>query len=449
MAQRKTLTQAQLDLLQWVSDGCPDGAYEGTDHRISAAALHRRGLVEVSGRRQNWEAVITPAGKDYLAKSKEPGAEPPRRPNVSATEQLIRDVDAAGGTLRIGQQLDPGPVDWEDRVRATVAQGKVPVGMELLFRQVGDAVEIRLVDLPPELDPRRLAVPVPKRVARYHPVAKRFRDSSDLHEVSRAQLGRATRIVQALVAIGEERGWEIRNVAATKEPGRYGRSNWTGANDGHIVVRIGDYSQWLQIREDGLPSRASWEKEVRRSRPHWDDGPRHEPLGEYEKKATGHLSIVMGPKYGGRSWSDRKSWSLDEKLPEIVLALEAAATEHRRRAEEAEKQAALRRERWEEAMERARERYLEAWRADKLIRRAETLRQVKELREYCDAVEAQFLLAEHPRTAEWIEWARRYLERVDPLRDPPVMPADPDDVRPEDLKPFLDGWSPYGPEAWR
>lgn len=84
-----------------------------------------------------------------------------------------------------------------------------------------------------------------------------------------------------------------------------------------------------------------------------------------------------------------------------------------------------------------------------MIKRAETWRQVADIRACCDAVEERHPLAEHAATKEWIGWARAYLDRVDPLRSPPEMPEPPEEVRLEDLKPFLDGWSPYGPDRWR
>ena len=92
MAHRKTLTQAQLDLLDWIDEGCPEGVMEGESHRISAAALRRRGLVQVSGRGRSWEAQITAAGREHLEAVKEPGAPAPRQANVSVTEELIREV---------------------------------------------------------------------------------------------------------------------------------------------------------------------------------------------------------------------------------------------------------------------------------------------------------------------------------------------------------------------
>lgn len=98
MAHRKTLTQAQLDVLEWIADGCPDGVMDGYEHRIGAAALRKRGLVETNGRGPSWTAEITEAGQRYLARAQEPDAPMPRQSNVSVTEQLVSDVEKAGGT---------------------------------------------------------------------------------------------------------------------------------------------------------------------------------------------------------------------------------------------------------------------------------------------------------------------------------------------------------------
>lgn len=449
MAQRKSLTQAQLDLLEWIADGCPDGVMEGFDHRVSAAALRRRGLVRTTGRGATWQATIAEAGKEYLARSKKPGAELPRQANVSVTEELIRNAEAAGGVLRVKQEHGPGSINWSARVRATIEHGKVPAGKKLSCRWNDGEVEIRLDDLAPGLDPRLISVPVSERVARYHPVVKRFRVASERIEVSRAQLGRASRILQAIVLAAEERGWSVRNVEAGEEPRRHGRSAWTGGNHGHVVVSVEDFSQAIQIREEGLPSRAQWEKEQRNSRPYWAGEARQKPIGKYEEKATGKLAIALVPSFSGRNWADRKSWALEEKLPEVIQEIEISAAADRHRREEAERAKERRQREWEAAMEAAKERYLEAWRADKLLKRTETWRQVEEVRAYCDAVEARHPLDGNPDTAEWIAWVRSYVERVDPIRTAPRMPADPENVTGEDLRPFLHGWNPYGPDGWR
>ena len=449
MVQRKTLTQAQLDLLQWVADGCPDGVMEGFDHHVSVAALHRRELVRTSGHGAKWQAKITAAGREYLRQSKEPDAEPPRQANVSVTEELIRNVEAAGGVLRVKQERGPGSVNWQARVRAAIEHGKVPAGKELACRWDNGEIEISLDDLAPGLDPQLISVPVLERVTRYHPVVKRFREASEHLEVSRGQLSRALRILQALVLAAEERGWGVRNVEAGHETRRRGGGDWTGANHGHVLVSVEDFSQAIQIREEGLPSRAQWEKELQASRPYWAGEPRQKPIGKYEEKATGKLAIALVPSFGGRKWADRKSWMLEKKLPEVIQEIEISAAADRHRREEAERAKERRQREWEAAMEAAKEKYLEAWRADKLIKRGETWRQVEDLKAYCDAVEARHPLDRNPETAQWVAWARSYIERVDPLRAAPQMPADPENVTGEDLRPFLRGWSPYGPDGWR
>jgi|SRR6185312_10978940 len=101
MAQRKTLTEQQVAILRWIADGCPERVMDSTFHRISAGALRNRGLVTTSGRGPRWSAKVTAAGRDYLREVD--GANPPvpREPNVSVTQQLVDDLIAARGTMRV------------------------------------------------------------------------------------------------------------------------------------------------------------------------------------------------------------------------------------------------------------------------------------------------------------------------------------------------------------
>jgi len=51
------------------------------------------------------------------------------------------------------------------------------------------------------------------------------------------------------------------------------------------------------------------------------------------------------------------------------------------------------------------------------------------------------------RTAaeQWLAWVSEYKQRTDPFRQPIRMPPERKPTK-EELKPFLDGWNPYGPE---
>jgi hypothetical protein len=80
-------------------------------------------------------------------------------------------------------------------------------------------------------------------------------------------------------------------------------------------------------------------------------------------------------------------------------------------------------------------------------------RQAQEIASYCDAV-AERLRGEPPgsqdvkQAQKWLSWARAYATSLNPLQSLPTAPERLE-LMPEDLKPYLDGWSPYGPEESR
>jgi hypothetical protein len=108
---------AQFDLLSWVSGGCKDGSYEGTSYRVSARALHNRGLIQVEGRGQAWTAKITSEGKRLLkeqARRVEAERERERRAEEARAEreresqrlraravEVLEAVTEAGGRLAL------------------------------------------------------------------------------------------------------------------------------------------------------------------------------------------------------------------------------------------------------------------------------------------------------------------------------------------------------------
>lgn len=61
------LNDAQLEVLRWIGDGCPDDVYHDWSHRSSARALSNRGLVTVEGHGSKWRAMLTESGTYYLA----------------------------------------------------------------------------------------------------------------------------------------------------------------------------------------------------------------------------------------------------------------------------------------------------------------------------------------------------------------------------------------------
>jgi hypothetical protein len=124
-----------------------------------------------------------------------------REGNGSVTEQLVNDVIAAGGSLRVPRRSYGGEgVDYERRARLAERNGRVPAGKRLTVTSLSyRELQIDLVDAPEGTTLDLRPVPVPQHVARYHPVVGAFRSRSDHHEVSRAVLPRVSRILQGLV----------------------------------------------------------------------------------------------------------------------------------------------------------------------------------------------------------------------------------------------------------
>jgi len=316
---------------------------EDYSHRISAAALRRRGLVETSGRRANWKVSATEAGRAYLERTAGSDPPTPRQANRPVTQGLVDEIVASGGSRRYPRKryYEQGGIDYARRAELAMAYGKVPERKRLQVAPVSDdELQIDLVYLPEELTVPLHEVPVPAKVTRYHAVVTRFRRMTHRLEISRAALPRASRILQALVVEAERRGYQV-EVAPDGERKRYGHPGWSGPKDGHIVVSADGCSTAIRLSEEGLPSRANWEqRNSRYTGGRWVPP----PLAEYEANATGRLKLDVVSGYSNRasSWADRKSWSLDDKLPEVLAEVEIRAIEQHQREEEAKRRAAER-----------------------------------------------------------------------------------------------------------
>lgn len=303
------------------------------------------------------------------ANSPKPTETQPARP-LSKTEQLIADLIAAGGVLRVPYWRREGEPDYRQRGIAAQRFGKVPPDKRLVMEHVrGGELEIRLEDALPGTDIAAEAVPVPARLSRPHPVAARFRDDTDHHQVSRALLSRSVRIVHALATEAERRGHQV---SSPDRPARE-RSARDSAKEAvpHLVITVGNHAYSLNVSEEKVLLRGVWEERKRAQEQHRLQYPlysSHERMKPYDSAATGQLSISLlasGHSREGRAatWSDRKSWTLDDKLPELLQELELRAVEDDHHAAEEKRKAEERQRQWKLQMERARQRFLEAHRA--------------------------------------------------------------------------------------
>jgi hypothetical protein len=149
-------------------------------------------------------------------------------------------------------------------------------------------------------------------------------------------------------------------------------------------------------------------------------------------------------------WGDRKRWRLEDQLPHVLREIEgrAGAERERQLARERKEEETLRA--WHTAKDRARRDLLKAHRLEALHQQVAAWDEAQRIRAYCDAVELH--LEHHPAddpeeshaVRKWITWARAYAKHTDPIPDLPRMPKNPP-IGPEELRPYLRGWSPYEP----
>jgi hypothetical protein len=363
---------------------------------------------------------------------------------------LIVDLIDAGGVLQVSRWRERGERDYLQLVDAAQRWGKVPEGKRLVTdHTLGGQLEIRLEDAPEGTVIAPAPVAVPARLAKPHPVARQYRDDTDRHQVAKASVSRAVRIIHALAVEAEVRGYEVKKLQFDLPPRRgYARRSMNGDADFSIGIRGHHYG--LHLSEEKVPLRGVWEDQERWKRTdyyHRQLGvePR---IGRYDSDGSGRLTLgIDGYSREGRqsSWGDRRSWTLEEKLPEILRELEVRAVEDDHREAERRRQQEERQREWEAAMARAKLRFIEAERENTLRSEVASWQEAQLFERYLSEVEATH--GDDLEAAEWIEWMRGFISRLNPISRTARMPEVPE-PDPSDLKPFLGGWSPYGPQRW-
>ncbi|WP_240969211.1 hypothetical protein [Streptomyces sp. HNM0575] len=334
--------------------------------------------------------------------------------------------------------------EWRRIVDFAKRHGLVPEGRRIekqrLFNRTRD-LQISLLDGPhpntnKESPDEAPAVPVPSQLRSPHPVVAALRDDQDRLVMPAAMRRRALLLLQGLAAEAVRRGHRVQEhpVAgrhrshAYSYNGQYFPSRYS-RREGEINLSVGDFTYTVTIK-------------------------REYPQSEDADRAS-KLMIDLGyGRYDGRrrQWGDRKRWTLEDTLGAVLREIEARAVEDAQRKVDQERAQAERKVRWQEAMDKAKEQAVEAQLASALTEQARKWREAAALRDYCEALEQRLAAAdgneeeETASTREWLTWAHAYIQRLDPLQELPAKPT-PRQPKSEELKPYLKGWSPYGPEA--
>lgn len=445
------LSEKQVATLEWIRDGCAAVDRETeVSRKISAASLHGRGLASVKGTGATWKASITPAGRAWLEHHPTTVAH-----DIGGPEGLIARVLAANGHLAIGGDAE-AKAAHEELVRLSHHAASRPRGWRLEVKNAGSwaepAYEVLLVRYFEDLVEER-PVPVPERVTRYHPSVKAYLDDRDRQIVSREHLARTGRILQAIADEAPQRGIEVVSPGSAGLPqviDAYGTRN---PGHFHLTLRApaGTYS--IRIQEVSAPSKTPVPRRYgiqRSARAAWLERRQFEFVG------TGVLELVVeGPGMGysgGYRIRDSATMTLDERLPRVFRRIEVHRLEAEHLAQERERAAAERRRGWEAAMAAARARYDEQARWAAFEEASTAWHAIRRHRAFLTAAREAAGALDGPRRAELVahlDFAERRLDATDPLGNPDLLLPKVRAPKPDDLKPYLDGWSPHGPDEGR
>ncbi|BBZ43656.1 hypothetical protein [Mycobacterium parmense] len=448
------LTVAQFDLLRWVSGGCKDGVYEGTSHRVSARSLHNRGLVRVTGKSATWNASITPEGTRMLeAEAKRVEAERERvrreaevkaqkqREQAQLREQaveLLSEVVAAGGRLDVGTRFSADEIT--KLCTGLRLSGALPVGQRLAQEPTRmDPVFGVTVYLEPDFAALTAlrTFTVPGQLRDPHPAVAAFRDKKDL--VSRAEVGRAARFLQALAMAATTVGWK-----ATGRPRNegYGRT----LPDPDLILRLPSRELVVSIRElDQRGRRVTafiTETDYYTRTTRTIANKHFEPSGKLEVKLSrkweDETVLAMRDELGAR---------IEDQLPTLIRALEIAEAEAEWSHKEEERRAEIRKVRWEEVKQEALVKVAYDRNAAQLGEQLDRWQAAAAMRMYADDIESCTEELDEPartESTEWAAWIRAHADDIDPLNGPlrllRVISASHDE-----LGPHMNGWNTYGP----
>jgi hypothetical protein len=455
------LNRRQVEVLRWISEGCPDGRWTDFTFKTTATALASRRLVTVSKRGGVWSAASLPAGAHYLANgvyppghwvkrqsayrtdldvpvrpaaiAERPVAAPlpdsaPLRPKkqssspdeLTPTRKLVKDIVDAGGILEIDTKDDN--TSYRALVSIINRRRMAPDDQEVLMvrGKTYHHVVFRLSSVSDWQTDSPSDVVAAERIGRWHPAVATLRAENRLDSVDKALRGRAFRLLHALAREAEARGHSVR----LPNRNRHGYVQDGSKLGGDMIFKIGEIDCSVDIwqpkdRVDHVPTPDEIEREKKYG---W--GPRR-----YDHVAASRLSIAAdtNSRFSSKeTWTETKTISLQTRLPDVMMTFErwavidAEGKEAERRAE-IERRA---REEREDAL--AREAYIQHRLGELLLADASQWELSKRLRKYlaemAARIEAISDAEEREAAVSWVEWCEAFATKQDPFERPIRQP---------------------------
>ncbi|MGW7098395.1 hypothetical protein [Streptomyces sp. NPDC054838] len=461
------LNERQLALLARLANSEDLGTSWDPSEWRSAYALRDRGLVMIKRSSGEVQTQVTEAGKFCIQHGHHPddpahagdektaneqGKRGGRSPSYNdrpialarrtkATELVRRLV--ADRRHTIAQPDEATVTEWRRVIDYAKRHGLVPEGKRIeRIRMWNRDLQISLAD-GPHPNSRRQApddappIQVPTQLRSPHPAVAALRDD-DCRLVMPAPLRRRSLLLlQGLAAETVCRGYEVKE---HRVPNRYRSRAYTYAGkhypsgysrrEGELDVIVGGFTYTVTIQQESPQST--------------------------DPERSKSLVIELGYSRSSRQsrWADRKRWVLEDILGAVLREIETRAVEDAQRQVDEERAEVEREVRWRAAMEKAKEQAAHDQFAEVLRSQARQWQEATALSAYANALERRIEAdpegddAEVASTRQWLAWMHQYIRHLDPLTQLPAMPT-AREPKPEELKPYLNGWSPHGPEAHR
>ncbi|KOU44458.1 hypothetical protein ADK53_02450 [Streptomyces sp. WM6373] len=461
------LNERQLALLGRLANSEEPGPSWDPGEWRSAYALRDRGLAMIKRSGGEVQVQVTEAGTFYIQHGHHPDDPAHARDEKIAKEEgkgggrspshndrpiaLARRAKATDLVRRLGAerrltitQPDEATVtEWRRVIDYAKRHGLVPEGKRIeRIRMWNGDLQISLVE-GPHPNSRRQApddappIQVPSQLRSPHPVVAALRDDECRLVMPVPLRRRSLLLLQGLVAESVRREHKVKE---HRVPDRYrsraytyaGRHHPSGYSrrEGELDIVVGGFTYTVTIQQESPQST--------------------------DPERSKNLVIELGYSRSSRQsrWADRKRWVLEDILGAVLREIETRAVEDAQRQVDEERAKAEREVRWRAAMEKAKEQAAQDQFAEVVRAQVRHWQEAAELSAYCNALERRLQAATGEEEAEldsareWLAWIRRYIQSVDPLTRLPGMPT-ASEPKPEELKPYLNGWSPHGPEAHR
>lgn len=449
MSEQNLLNEKQLAVLRWVGEGRPKGVYEhGFDHRVTARALERRGLLSVQGHGRSWRASLTDEGRYYL----EHGSYPPSEdsdatevklattslhafePTYKPVDDLLDRLESEGGVLRFDALSDAERIGYVRAVRQLRFSGVL--GPQRLLKVTGTrrgplVIELIQSSTQAEMPPQ---IPMPAEADRNRPEIQALIEHASHLRVNETTRPRAWALVQGISEECVRRGWTL---SVDKAPS--------------FLIAVGEDSYRCVLSEERVKRDIYTDQALAERRYEWQ---RVSPTRM--EVWSGRLKLELNPGYNSRWWADRQRWTLVSKLPEFFDIIEEWSHAAQDKREKLGAYHAKQVKEWEEAIPQAREAYLLKLNADRARQQAEQWKRAAQLRSYSQAIRHQaeeFDEQAQEHALEWATWIDEHADRIDPLNDKSQLTmSESSTLGDKELDPYMPhGWSvenPPEPRTW-